>query len=146
MIINKRWGTRLNMSLALYFWSNRPAYFTIQDFFRLFLTSVDEYNCFWTPYDFLQLSWHCITVALFLKIKKPVIGCTTNLQDFIKLVEVGLALYSYGFQPLLSTFTMPIFCVVDGLSLLWTFLDFHSVALWLHLNIRIYNFFTSLNW
>ena len=36
-------------------------------------------------------------------------GLTTNLQDFIKLVEMGLDHYSYDFQPLLSAFTMPIF-------------------------------------
>jgi len=54
-------------------------------------------------------------VALFLKTKNPVIGLTTNSQDFIKLAEVGLALYSYGFLPLFSTFAMPIFCGVHGL-------------------------------
>ena len=129
----------------LFFWSNRPAYFTFYNFFTLLITFAREYSGVLTSFSFPKLSWRCITIALFLKIKKPVIGYTTNSQDFVKLVEVGLDLYSYGFQPLLSTFTMPIFCGVHGLSLSCTFFCFYGVALRLHLNIRIYNFFTSLN-
>jgi len=103
------------MSLAIYFWSNRPVDFTSYDFFRLLTTFIREYNHVLTSFRFVKLLWHCITVALFFKIKKPVIGSITNSQDFVKLAEVGLDLYSCDFQALFSTFTMPIFCGVWGL-------------------------------
>ena len=119
---------------SFYFWSNRPAYFTFYDFFTLLITFDREYNHVLTSLRVTELFWHCITVAVFLKIKKPVIGITTNSQDLVRLAEVGLDLYSYGFWSLFSTFTMPIFCGVHGLSLLWTFLYSYGVALRLHLN------------
>lgn len=71
-----------------YFWFNRPGSFTFYDFFRLLITSFREYKHVLTSLYFVKLSWRCITVALFSKIKKPVIGLTTNSQEFIKLAEV----------------------------------------------------------
>jgi len=106
--------------------SSRPAIFASYDFFRLLITFARGYNSVLASFRFDKLLLHCITVALFLKIKKPVIGIATNSQDFVKLVEVGLDHYSYGFQPLLSTFAMPIFLRSRGII---TSLDF-SLHLW----------------
>jgi len=106
--------------------------FTFYDFFTLLTTFTREYIRVLTSFHIPKLLWRCITVALFLKIKK---ACNRLYNQFTGLLQVGrggISLYSYGFQRLLSTFTMPIFDGVWGLSLLWTFLHFCGVALRLH--------------
>jgi len=87
--------------MYLFIFANRPAYFTFYDFSWLLTTFVREYNYVLTSWDFSKLLWRCITVALFLKIKK---ACNRLYNQFTGLRQVGRGGIRPLFIRLLPTF------------------------------------------